>query len=76
MLLASLSAFKSRGQGLPSSKWDPQSLPCPTGLQPGYTLGSTGQLLKKLLMGLPSWSSDKTQCFQCRGCKFDPWSGN
>ena len=26
--------------------------------------------------GLPWWSSGKESAFQCRGCGFDPWSGN
>ena len=26
--------------------------------------------------GLPWWPSGKESTFQCRGCGFDPWSGN
>ena len=34
-------------------------------------------LLKKLSnRGLPWWSNGKESAFQCRGCGFDPWSGN
>ena len=27
-------------------------------------------------LGFPSSPVVKTPCFQCRGCRFDPWSGN
>ena len=34
------------------------------------------QALPTMLEGLPWWSSGYESSLQCRGCRFDPWSGN
>ena len=31
---------------------------------------------KIIFGGLPWWPSGKESALQCRGCGFDPWSGN
>ena len=42
-----------------------------------FIFNSSSYFIKvKFLMGLPWWPSGKESAFQCRGCGFDPWSGN
>ena len=41
----------------------------------GIELGSTKSLLKKGDQGLPWWRSGKESTCQCKGHRFDPWSG-
>ena len=34
------------------------------------------EIKRAWVMGLPWWSRGKESALQCRGCGFDPWSGN
>ena len=43
-------------------------------IQPSHPLSSP--YLRKIVLGLPWWSSGKESTFQCRGCGFNPWSRN
>ena len=35
-----------------------------------------GGVYEKILEDFPCGPVVRTPCFQCRGCGFDPWSGN
>ena len=42
----------------------------------GFQITNAKYQSRVFLLGLPWWSSGKESAFQCRGCGFNPWSGN